>query len=317
MGRQCSPHTAPKLKWLFLPIVALLGSAAAASSDDLDRVDESIRLIGEMRSAIDRSQFDLEALLDQLDYDAATIVEFATDQIQFEQYPGLLRGPLGTLVSRAGNALDQSVFAARLLNDAGFDARIVRGTLSDEQAQALLQSLVREPHLPDVGDEKRLQKSLLGLRSLFASDTAGPGDEPPSRIEIRETTSRHERFLLETLRRAAIELTPRRDQSLVDETRDYFWIEYREGAGKWIQAHPAFPSDVAQPSNVAVKQHLADGVPEGLQQRIRIAAFVRRKFGDDVYVDPVMAPWERPAANTPNTLIRYMNFHEVPTVCGR
>src|SRR5690606_19333666 len=101
-------------------------------------------LIQELRGYIDRSQFDLEALLDTLYYDEEEIIAFVRDNIYFEQYPGLLRGAQVTLSSRAGNALDQSLLLAQLLKDAGLDARIARGRLSVDEAEALLLKLTVE-----------------------------------------------------------------------------------------------------------------------------------------------------------------------------
>src|SRR5512138_967523 len=55
------------------------------------RVDRFMTLLEELRSHVDRSQFDTEALLEKLDYDETNIVAFVRDEIGFEQYPGLLR----------------------------------------------------------------------------------------------------------------------------------------------------------------------------------------------------------------------------------
>lgn len=107
-------------------------------TDKMNRITDIVR---ESRTQIDQSAFRLEAKLDQLEYDADNIVEFVRRSIAFEQYPGSLRGPKGTLLSLAGNTLDQSLLLGKLLRDAGYEARIARATLDDETAAALLRQI--------------------------------------------------------------------------------------------------------------------------------------------------------------------------------
>ena len=102
-------------------------SQEMSTEDMIARINKVTDSIEEVRSYIDRSQFDLDALVEKLDYDADKIINFVKDEIYFEQYPGLLRGARGALMSSAGNALDQSVLLATLLGNAGFEARIATG----------------------------------------------------------------------------------------------------------------------------------------------------------------------------------------------
>jgi hypothetical protein len=104
-------------------------NSAAASTDELIRMIEQITLatltFGEtVRPQIDRSTFDQSELLNGLDFDDNEIASFVVEEIAFESYAGSLRGAHGTLLARAGNALDQSLLLATLLNEAGFDAVI-------------------------------------------------------------------------------------------------------------------------------------------------------------------------------------------------
>ncbi len=76
------------------------------------------------------------------------------DEIRYEAYEGVLRGALGTLWSRAGNAADKSVLLAALLRAAGEQVTFVSGTLEDAEAHALLDSMFPAPYrivgcLPD------------------------------------------------------------------------------------------------------------------------------------------------------------------------
>ena len=72
---------------------------------------------------------DLDELGFALGGDAETIIDWVRQNISFQQYPGMLRGAYGTLITRPGNALDQAMLLARLLGDAGYEIRIARGKL--------------------------------------------------------------------------------------------------------------------------------------------------------------------------------------------
>ncbi|MDX1401988.1 MAG: hypothetical protein R3245_08705, partial [Kiloniellales bacterium] len=108
---------------------------------ELERLEEIAGLLADVRRQVDHSQFDLEVVLDELNFDAEEITKFVRNDIYFEQYKGALRGAQGTLMSRAGNSLDQSLLLSTLLRDAGYDATINRGTLSEISAKFLLEEL--------------------------------------------------------------------------------------------------------------------------------------------------------------------------------
>lgn len=127
------------------------------TSDSMRQFERFMNSISELQSLIDRSQFDLDALLDTLDYDAERIIRFVEEEVFFEQYPGVLRGAQGTLMSRSGNSLDQSILLAGLLKDAGYESRIVGTKISSAQAANLLeQILVDKPPRPPIGDSKEI-----------------------------------------------------------------------------------------------------------------------------------------------------------------
>jgi hypothetical protein len=279
------------------------------------RLDRFMKLIEELRSHIDRSQFDLDALLDKLDYDPDQIIRFVSGEIAFEQYPGLLRGAKGTLMSRAGNALDQSVLLATLLKDAGADARILRGTLSPSDARRLLDRmfLPRSPR-PPIGDEQAMEAALAKLGGGAADATTATSGATDPFAELRaqmsplyataqETTEDFQR----RLSAAGIALgDPEMPRKLTTEAQDYFWVQYRLGAaGGWETVHPAFGKDHAPA--VQRSQTIADSVPEELQQRVRFEVEIEQQLGGRLIRKKVMSGWERPAANLIGLQMRYLN----------
>lgn len=115
--------------------VAAIGADSERSIDDKELLSSIRSLVDKarhLRPLLDRSQFELEPLLDSKDYESEELIRFVTDEIRIEIYAGALRGARGTLVSQAGNALDQSLLLATLLKDSGFEARINRGRLDEK-----------------------------------------------------------------------------------------------------------------------------------------------------------------------------------------
>ncbi len=69
--------------------------------------------------------------------------------IRFEAYPGILRGPRGTVLAHGGNAADQSLLLADLLRGQGYRVRFVRGTLEGGNLDTLIRGMY-PPNFPDL-----------------------------------------------------------------------------------------------------------------------------------------------------------------------
>jgi hypothetical protein len=93
----------------------------------------------EIADLYDPSTFFIEDLLERLDFEPAAAFEFVRDEIRFDPYDGILRGVEGVLGGRGGNALERSMLLKQLLEEMGFDARLVHGTLTDAVAARLLE----------------------------------------------------------------------------------------------------------------------------------------------------------------------------------
>jgi len=90
-----------------------------------------------MTQHFDPSRYYSEDLIDALNYEALPAFEYVRDEIGFDPYHGTLRGVQGVLGAQAGNAYDRSLLLSRLLRDMGFEARLVFGQLSPENAERL------------------------------------------------------------------------------------------------------------------------------------------------------------------------------------
>src|SRR5690606_38999853 len=66
--------------------------------------------------------------------------------------------------------------------------------------------------------------------------------------------------------------------ALVEEARDYYWVEYGLGGDDWTAAHTLFGDDAQV--DVEATGHLLDSVPAELQHRFRFQVFIERRLGD-------------------------------------
>lgn len=296
------------------------GSSAQILVSQLDKVEE---LVEGLRKNLDRSQFDLNALLTRLEYEPNLIIEFVRNEVAWESYDGLLRGAQGTLHSRAGNALDQAVLLATLLKDAGYDARIARAELSKQQVEALVREVViRAPQPSPIGDVDGFETLINNyatssdnvaparFSSLLESAKEKSGDGKTGQSNMEAQVKQRTAFIVAKLDEAGVRVGGSKPLDEIHRSaQQYFWVQFRDGvSGSWQSSHPAFSSVPEDVQNLQATEIITDSIPESLQHRIRIQAFIERKFGDDLKTIALMDPWERPAANLAGTDITFVNL---------
>jgi len=268
-----------------------------------EAVEQLEQRLDRLRGEIDQTRFDAEELVFELAFDAESVIGFVRDEIAFHPYEGLLRGMRGTLMSRAGNSLDQSLLLAFMLESAGSSARIVRGELNDADIQRLLGSVApvrtRENTLDELTDE---------IQTLFGGDAAAaPEPIDWAETDIGKDATQTVAMLQQRLTAASLTMNP--DPVLAelqDATRPYFWVEHRMGPGdEWQAVHPAF-AGLAEPE-VEAQGYMASEVDEAFYHTITVEAWVRSRQGDTVSDHRLMAPWTRPVANLHGVTITYRN----------
>lgn len=296
----------------FSPMAAY--PTAPAVSPDLEykaalsRLDDFMSMLSQLRRLIDRSQFETDALLEKLNFDAGEIIEFVTKEIHFEQYPGLLRGVQGTLMSQAGNSLDQAVLLAALLNDAGYEASIKRATLTDHQAGDLVRQIgaERSKQLPlanNISSKELLSRMLQTVNlpedkiELFLAKIFSQQDVRSS--DVFHDADKDAAFIHSVLKENNQAL---KDREITDELRaeakDYFWVEYRLGpSDQRVAVHPTLAVKSNSFNELKVLETFKSKVPQKLQHQFRFQVFNETKTGDRLTVTPLMKAWQRPAAN--------------------
>lgn len=300
---------------------AQIAEATQSEIELAERLERTFEFSQKLAENIDRATFDLDALLDQLDYDSEKIIEFVHHQIAFEQYSGLLRGPKGTLMSRAGNSLDQAVLLAKLLNDAGYEARIASGSLNGEQSKELIQEMKNiRLEAPKIGDMANTISSLKNsgfmpnLKQNQVSELVQAIDREPTITDMPEFESFQETTtdVYNQFRKISQHQEEKTSAQILSDSSDYYWVESKTGASsEWQAIHPVINS--ANIPKLNRLKTIADTIPSELTHRIRLQMFIEKRTGDKLDVIPIMNEWEKPVANlvgspltfaiTPNSLL--------------
>jgi hypothetical protein len=204
----------------------------------------------------DLSHVQAEHFAAALGKDPQRIFEFVRDQIAFEPYVGLLRGPRGTLLAMAGNAVDQAALLGSLLQHSGFRVRFVRGTLPDQLVEQRLDTLWDSP-------------------PLTSSIAPGGGSFAPLAERIAADIRRDTSLILGSLENAnlAAPLEPFVTlDALRKETQDHYWVEWLRD-GVWTAMDPsgigAAPGQTFTTSD-AVWDTLPDAVVHRVEIRVRV-----------------------------------------------
>lgn len=285
------------------PAVAAQGAASTAAARTS---------LQELASLLEPTQYDVDELGLQLAFeDPEYITAWVKETLRYEAYAGLLRGPQGTLVAGAGNALDQSVLLARLLGDAGLDARVVLGELTDADASTLVMSMFEAgpaglaagegAEAADGGGEAADDAQLARLAAAAGTDqaTLAAAAKELAAIELQDLDAFHDALAHAQALLAEMDrpLTRVATTDLVTEAKAYAWVEYRlVESDPWVATHPAWPVGVAAPE-VAQTRVLTEDVPPELMHHLRIEVTIERKRGDRFETAALMRPWQRPVAN--------------------
>lgn len=257
---------------------------------DRDAVDEVFGIMEDTAySAADTyaaPRFLFDELIDFLEYEPEKAFEFVRDEIGFDPYVGILRDAEGTLGGGAGNAYDKSLLLKRLLDDMGFDTRLVFGELDEENARSLLTQVLAAQDEP---------YELWPLASM-----AGLSDEIQNRMLDR--ARRDYQWLTSALDDADyFDRTPSSPYTL---PRAHVWVQARIGSD-WDDLDPSFAGAEIGQSFADVQRYSADA-EEDARHSVKIAV-VAEQVTDDGLKEQVLLEHKMVAANATNRRI-YLTF---------
>ncbi|MBT8445296.1 MAG: hypothetical protein KJO13_11155, partial [Gammaproteobacteria bacterium] len=205
-------------------------------------------------------RYDRDALIDSLDYDSERAFEFMRDAIRFDPYRGVLRGSDGALGAQAGNAIDRALLLKDVLDDMGFESRLVYGTLPDDAARRLLTASVAKP-------AAGATKPLSGARLDIARAAATAYD-----------------WLVDAVADDSIGKSVA--GAKIADVKDHAWVQVREGS-KWVDMDPSFPDAEIGASFTKPESYATEPVVED-QYSIDITVVAESLQGGELQEDVVL-----------------------------
>ena len=251
---------------------------------------ESLQAINE---AVDGRRYTIEGRVALLGGQIEKIIDFVTHEIGFEPYVGSLRGPLGTLQSRSGNALDQARLLATMLELSGREVRIATAELTT-QAHTRLTAATFEgrPTRESAGPPAALTARLSALYGVSEANIETQfSDFDANRREqdtaLHEQVGRLAAALEETVPRAAsaqLQLP-----GLPIDVNHYFVQYFSEGT--WVSVDPTGAFEGRAPQ--ATSTFATDGLPDDVFHTFGAKLMLRTAAGggeveDSALIDTVL-----------------------------
>lgn len=189
------------------------GDRAALASDLRKRLDD----LAAADRRLPRETFDPAAVIEQAGRDPAQLEAWVRRRTAWMPYRGALRGAAGVLMDRVGNSLDRSLLLAELLRSAGFNVRLARGELTEEQARQLLAA-------PPAADP-----------------ATGEANAPPAESADARRRTVQQAEELEKLLGAAAAAQQDAQAHALAAAQEHWWVQ-RKSADGWVDADPTLPN---------------------------------------------------------------------------
>ena len=114
-----------------------VANEAARATAYTAQIERSLIAIEDGRRQTPRDHWEPQYVVDTVGIDPASLFKFVRDNVAWVPYRGSLRGPVGVLMDRNGNALDMSLLLAELISRAGYQVRLAHGTLPNNTVDEL------------------------------------------------------------------------------------------------------------------------------------------------------------------------------------
>jgi Transglutaminase-like superfamily len=251
-------------------------------------------------------------LADSLGLDVERIFRFVADEIRYQPYAGILRGPTGTLASRAGNAADQAALLAALLQAAAVPVRFAWGALDDATAATLLGSTTA------TADEARQYAvdALLGPQPTQTSPA--PSLDPSTAAQLQRPGSNPDDIaswlgdqldgtiasLTGALSAAGIQLPSGFSDVSGPEQTQHLWVQAGNGA-EWQDLDPSMAGQPAG-ETLADAQGTVGVLPDDLRHTVKFEV-VAEKVTDHALAETTLLGVTRTSEDLANAPILLVN----------
>jgi hypothetical protein len=273
-----------------LAFAAPPASPAAANEEEkaFDRLvqdfESTCALLEDALPEIPRDTFAPEAIAEQAQGEPTRLFRWVRDNTWLAPYRGLLRSDAGVLMDRLGNSLDRAMLLHRLLELAGQEIRLARGSLSDEELRTLV--LGRRPltsgAFPEARENALMDETVSGAERLAREhglDVPGlRGDLEEQakmalilRDEARRRTASQTDALMALLGDIPEKAGENDSLKIRNEAyRDHWWVQWKKD-GHWVDLDPSLSgARPARPLTRALETMTAQELPESLKHRVEI-----------------------------------------------
>lgn len=284
------------------------GTASAVSDDEraqafAARLETSMTAIEDSDRLAPRDRWDPAYVVETVGVEPEKLFTWVRGNVLWVPYRGALRGPVGVLMDRRGNSLDQALLLAALLRQAGKSVRLVhadltgaaidalwtrlstkrvtlprenaRGPLSEADAKHAAEALASANHIVDTADTYGIDRASIS-ESIKSSVTRGnslAGElDQHGVIQATQLVSMVALPSSESSRRAL-------EQSTRTALADHWWVQMSSGSG-WLDLDPL----AGEPKIGAVITKAAstvdlDALPEDYKHKVTIRVVVEQWKG--------------------------------------
>lgn len=262
----------PELSWL-VPFVLASGfscfsmQAIAQNPDASDsaRVERTVQAIREShdraRAALEslpREHFEIHPALEASDYEGDSIADWVAQNTRWVPYHGVLRGADGVLLDRTGNSLDRSLLLARMLENAGFYTRLVRGRLSADAVQTILSVAATPP-------EGRSPPEPLFIDSVMQAAARAPSEAVA---------------LSQLVGPLSVDI----DREINEAAGDHWWVEAKLDQG-WTALDPLLSGPLAEMRPEPLERYSPESLPDALFHEVTLRVVIERWDGGETAED--------------------------------
>lgn len=211
--------------------------------------------------ALTVAEWRLPIAIERLRGDRDAAFRFVRDHIGLDVYPGILRGPDGTLAARSGNVWDRALLLRAMLDGIGLTTRLATGELDAPTTERVLQRVFDGPAVP-LQDGR---VAAVGALDVTALGERARRDDARLRVALGDR--------LDTM-------TAQQLADLAPEVRSHVWVQVRWGTG-WVDLDPTLP-DSTPGTSLTTATTTLDTAPADLRHTVRTQVIAASLDGDTV-----------------------------------
>jgi hypothetical protein len=283
---------------------------ATRTGHDVERVallEDSLKAVENGLREAPRDRWDPDYVIRTVGKDPQVLFRWVRDNTSWIPYRGELRGPVGVLMDRQGNALDRALLLATLLERSGHRVRLARGQLTRDDAAAVLPELLvahptgasvpdapppraaRVPSSPALHVDERSVERILQAQRRAVGDTV---------VELHTRLADQVARLLRVVPAPADDADwTERFESALEALEDHWWVQI-EDAGTWGDLELLPGDDWPARRGVPVSTiALADTPPElrhDLTIRLVVEQWNRGNITETRVIDRTICPCDMP-----------------------